>query len=309
MADEGKEGAAVGTSAADLLKHIEDKVVGDMFKEPEPIEPKEDSVKEETPEEPKEETKEETSEETVAEPEKDKVQKRIDELVSRAKTAEEELQSYKSKVEELSKGPVKEYVPAPTIDNPLSDVLNFEELRKREQIAEQVRANCIRNPDGYSVVDGNGKEIFFDAQTVKEALVETDKLLRKDIPNRERWIREYNNSVEQTKKVMPWLMDSRTSEYQLANSIKNNFPDIKKLPQYEYFIGLAILGEKTLNDQLSKSKPKTVESKKVPTPPVSASTSSTRTTTPPRGEAPKLSRGSSKADIVDYLTKTVLKDY
>lgn len=313
MAEEesSSTGNVTDTSMAGLLKHIETNVIGDMFDEPDPLEPNDDSVKYETPEgevESTEEVKEEVKE-PAEEPKRDKVQERIDKLTAQKKSAEEELVALKSKVEELSKAPTKEYIPAPTRQDPLADVLSFDELRNREAIAESVRENCLRNPDGYTIADKDGKEVFFDVKDVREALVETDRLLRKDIPNRANWLTANQQSLEITKQDFPWMFDSRTPEYQLAQTMERNFPDIKKIPQYKQFIGYAILGEKTINAEKSKKStaPK-AEGKKLPTPPATSSTTSTKTT-PSSKVAPKLTNRSTRADAVSYIMDTVLKNY
>lgn len=316
MAEEGNKGSGnvADASMAGLLKRIANNVVGDSYDEPKPIEaaPEVDSTEETTEETPEETTEgegqvEETVEETPEEEKpRDKVQERIDKLTAQKKTAEEKLTELQAKVEELSKGPQKEYVPVPTVADPLADVLDFSALQERERIAETVRAQCIRNPDGYSTVV-DGKEMFFSAADIREALVETDRLLRKDIPARQKWLEQSSSVTEQAKLDFPELFDARTKDYQLAQNIERSFPDIKKLPSYKQLIGMLILGEKELLARKSK-KPvagKAAETKKVPTPPASSTSTATKTSPKPASSLPK---HPSRSDAVNHIMNTVLKN-
>jgi hypothetical protein len=243
---------------------------------------------------------------------RDKVQERIDELVAKQKTAEEEAKSWKSKVEELeAKGKEKEYILTPTKESPLSDVMSIEDLQKREALIEHVRDTCLRNPGGYTVTDSNGKEVFYDAKDVREALVETDKLLRKDVPARAKWLETHQAENLRAKQEFPWMFDARREEYQIRQNVLRNFPEIRKLPQYESLIGLLILGEKTLNESKSNTKKvtaKPAEVKKVPTPPSQSSTSTTTTKDTPRTSA-KLPKNPNRSQAVNFIMDTVLKNY
>lgn len=316
MADEVVKGSSnvADASMAGLLKRIADNVVGDSYDEPKPIEaaPEVDST-EETTEETLEETPaaeeqvEETVEETPEEKPRDKVQERIDKLTAQKKAAEEKHAELELKVAELSKGPQKEYVPVATKADPLADVLDFSALQERERIAEVVREQCIRNPDGYSTVV-DGKEMFFSATDIREALVETDRLLRKDIPARQKWLEQSASVTEQAKLDFPEIFDARTKDYQMAQNIERSFPDIKKLPSYKQLIGMLILGEKALLARKGKGTVAAkagADTKKVPTPPASSTSTATKSSPKP---ATNLSRNPSRSDAVNHIMNTVLKN-
>ena len=310
MADEVKESSGnVDTGTAGLLERIA--TISNLEYLDEKKEDATDSVeKPETTEEPKEEAKEEVAEEVKEEespaeeePKRDKVQERIDKLTAQKKAAEEKLIELESKVTELSKGPSKEYIPVPTKENPLADIVDFEGLKSREESVEKLREHCQMNPDGFSY-EHDGKEVFVDAAAVRKTLIDTDKLLRKDLPARKEWLNTHAAVNAQAKLDFPELFDARTKEYQLAQEIERNAPELKRFPSYKHLIGKLILGEQALEARNKKSAPPKVE-KKAPSIPAT-STGTTKTNTTPV-TAPKPKSGS-KSDAVNYIMDTVLKN-
>jgi hypothetical protein len=299
MADEAVESSGnVDTSMAGLLEKIAKDPALEYLDET----PSTDSVTEETTEEPAE-AAEVVEEEPAEDPKRDKVQERIDKLTAQKKSAEEEATALRSKVEELSKTPTKEYVPVPTKENPLADIQDHAALKIREDTVERLREHCQLNPDGFSY-NREGTEVFVDANEVRKTLVETDRLLRKEIPARKQWLETSASVTAQAKIDFPWMFDAKTKEYQLAQNIEQNFPEIKKLPSYKQLIGLLILGENTLNNSKAKKGP-VKPGAKLPTPPSSGSGSTKTNTTPTTPMKPK---SGSKSDAVNYIMDTVLKN-
>ena len=323
MADEGKTEVITAGKPGSLI----DKIADNWSKAAEHSEvlEAEPTAEKETTEEPEKETEVVEGEEKVEsesedtkekeepkeEPKRDKVQERIDELVAQKKTAQEQVAELQAKLEAFEKAPQKEYVPTPTVENPLADVMSLEDLNERESTAEKIRANCLRNRDGFTVTDKDGKEIFYDANAVREALVWTDKLLRKDVPNRQKWLATHSQHNEASKQLFPWLFDARTSEYQYAQSIERNFPEIKKFPEYKHLIGMMIYAEKKLAEEkaaTNKVIAKVTGKEKLPSIPAASSTSSTTTKQAPK-TASKLPVRPTKSDTLNYIMDNVLKDF
>src|SRR6516225_3624586 len=95
------------------------------------------------------------------EPKKDdllseKVQKRIDELTAKRKSAEERASALEAELTDL-KAKFQAPAPiAPTPENPLADIETEAALSKRANDIQQAKAWCYQNLDGGHVPDGKG---------------------------------------------------------------------------------------------------------------------------------------------------------
>ncbi|NDB81801.1 MAG: hypothetical protein EB127_03495 [Alphaproteobacteria bacterium] len=201
------------------------------------------------------------------------VQKRIDKLTALRKTAEEraetlqtELDALKSKVEELeSKGTTV----APTPDNPFSDLETVDALKKEYEQARELRYQCEANPDGFSI-----GETYFDRDTVKTMKLNCMKAMELYIPKQLDFIRSRNQWKPVAMETYPWLKNKDSQEYKLYTQVLKNFPDFRKFPDYELFVGDYIRGYLARN---ASSLKKSATSKPVPSMSVKPTASSTQT--------------------------------
>jgi hypothetical protein len=317
--DKTTDSPVLDTSTASVEDWVATHIIGDRFEEfnekkPENSEEKpsedekEDKVKDLEPEAKEEEPevkpdeepeKPEETEEAKADP----VQKRIDKLTAQKKSAEEEVTKLKESIAEYEKAPKKEIVLTPSPKDPLSDILSVEDLTKRSEAVERMREHCLRNPDGFSY-QHEGKEVFVDAAEVREHIVDTDRLLRKDIPARQKWLDTHSQTNAEAKRVFPELFDSRTADYQTAQSMLAQLPELKRIPSYNYIIGCAIQGERLIQ---SKQNPKkaVAETKKVPTPPTSSAGSVANAS---KKVATKITSRSSQGDIEQHIMDKYLSN-
>lgn len=201
------------------------------------------------------------------------VQKRIDKLTSLRKSAEEraealeaELETFKSKVEELeSKGTSV----APTPDNPFSDLDNLDALKKEYEQARELRYQCEANPDGFSI-----GETYFDSNTVRTMKLNCMKAMELHIPKQLDFIKSRNQWKPVAMETYPWLKNKDSQEYKLYSQVLKNFPDFRKFPDYELFVGDYIRGYLQRNASSIK---KTASGKSVPSMSVKPTVSNTQT--------------------------------
>ena len=252
---------------------------------------------EEKSEDDSEEKDEEESEDEDEAPSQEKVQKRIDKLTAKRKEAEEkaaalstDYEQAKAKLAELeaqvneSSRPVLQ----PTAENPLADVDTEDALDAKIKSAQEVRRWALRNTDGATVKKPDGSEVYLDADQIKDYLIKADDVLTLHAPARKQWLAQRAPAVEAAKSIFPDIFKKGTAMNQAYQATIKQAPELLKLPQAEYWVGLALYGEQQLmaRQQATAAKAKAAEkvssqksqAKSVPTPagPVSSQKSATK---------------------------------
>ena len=244
-----------------------------------------------------EEKDEEESEDEDEAPSQEKVQKRIDKLTAKRKEAEEkaaalstDYEQAKAKLAELeaqvneSSRPVLQ----PTAENPLADVDTEDALDAKIKSAQEVRRWALRNTDGAEVKKPDGSTVYLDSDAVKEYLLKADDVLTVHAPARKQWLAQRAPAVEAARNVFPDIFKKGSPMNQAFQATVKQAPELLKLPQAEYWVGLALYGEQQLmaRQQATAAKAKAADkissqksqAKSVPTPagPVSSQKSATK---------------------------------
>ena len=270
-----------------------------------------------------EEAKEDEDEEAEDVP-REKIQRRIDKLTAARKSAEEKATALAAEAEE-AKAKNADYeaqlneaarpVLSPTADNPLADVDTQDALDAKIKSAQEVRRWALRNTDGATVKRPDGTEVYLDADQVKDYLIKSDDVLTLHAPARQQWLAQRQPSLEAAKSIFPDIFKKGTQMHQAFTATVKQAPELLKLPQAEYWVGLALLGEQTLMakqgaaDAKAKAAKKVSSSKeiaKTPTPanPVSATKSSTNAKSA-KGAMRALT-GDSMEDIESFVSAALL---
>ena len=270
-----------------------------------------------------EEAKDDEDEEAEDVP-REKIQRRIDKLTAARKSAEEKATALAAEAEE-AKAKVADYeaqlneaarpVLSPTADNPLADVDTQDALDAKIKSAQEVRRWALRNTDGATVKRPDGTEVYLDADQVKDYLIKSDDVLTLHAPARQQWLAQRQPSLEAAKSIFPDIFKKGTQMHQAFTATVKQAPELLRLPQAEYWVGLALLGEQTLmakqGAQAAKAKAaqKVSSSKeiaKTPTPanPVSATKSSTNAKSA-KGAMRALT-GDSMEDIESFVSAALL---
>jgi hypothetical protein len=270
-----------------------------------------------------EEAKEEQDEDEEDVP-REKVQRRIDKLTAARKSAEEKATALAAEAEE-AKAKVAEYeaqlneaarpVLSPTADNPLADVDTQEALDAKIKSAQEVRRWALRNTDGATVKRPDGTEVYVDSDEVKNYLIKADDVLTLHAPARQNWLAQRQPAVEAAKNLFPDIFKKGTPMNTAYQATVKQAPELLRIPQHEYWVALALLGEQTLMakqgaaDAKAKAAKKVSSSKeiaKTPTPanPVSATKSSTSS----KGakSAMRALTGDSMDDIESFVSAALL---
>jgi hypothetical protein len=263
--------------------------------------PNEDDAKEKDEEksDPDSEEKEddEESDDEDETPGQEKVQKRIDKLTAKRKEAEEkaaalstDYEQAKARLAELEAQVNESARPVlqPTAENPLADVDTDDALDAKIKSAQEVRRWALRNTDGATVKRPDGTEVWVDSDEVKNYLLKADDVLTVHAPARKQWLAQRAPAVEAAKNVFPDIFKKGSPMNQAFQATVKQAPELLKLPQAEYWVGLALYGEQQLmsRQQADAAKAKAAdkisskksEAKSVPTPagPVSSQKSATK---------------------------------
>jgi len=279
-------------------EEVQDSVEGQPAKEGEAVE--EEVISQEETKEEGEEPEPEVKEEEKKEEPVDNVQKRINKLVAQKKSADEKIAELEAKLSESK----KEYVPVPSQEDPLSDVMSLDQLKEKIDIAERAREWAFENPDGGTIKLADGTEHFIDAKEARKMLSTTDKLLRKDAPAREQWIKAEEVNTANAKKLFPDLFNSNHQWNQIAQQWERMVPGIKAIPSYKYVIGCALYGEQMLMAQQNKSKAAKPAPKAAPSSPKPGPGSSTTSKVSSK-EVNLPKHGASRAEIEQYIADKV----
>jgi len=298
-------------SDSDLSQDEEDK--------PETEDPAED-VAESEDEKSEDAEEQEEDEEDVP---REKVQRRIDKLTAARKSAEEKATALAAEAQE-AKAKVAEYeaqlneaarpVLSPTADNPLADVDTQDALDAKIKSAQEVRRWALRNTDGATVKRPDGTEVYVDSDEVKNYLLKADDVLTLHAPARQNWLAQRQPAIEAAKNLFPDIFKKGTPMNTAYQATVKQAPELLRIPQHEYWVALALLGEQTLMakqgaaDAKAKAAKKVSSSKeiaKTPTPanPVSATKSSTSTK---GNKALRALTGDSMDDIESFVASALL---
>jgi hypothetical protein len=282
---------------------------------------------EETSEDNEEATSESSEDEDEAgedeAPTQDKVQKRIDKLTAQKKAAAEEAATVKSQYEEAQKrlaeleAQVNEAarpVLQPTAENPLADVDTSEALDAKIKSAQEVRRWALKNSDGATVKRPDGTEVYVDSDQVKDYLLKADDVLTIHAPARQQWLAQRQPAVEAAKSLFPDIFKKGSPMHTAFQATVKQAPELLKLPQAEYWVGLAHYGEQTLMAKQAADQAKSKAAGKV-----SSAKAASKTPTPVKPiSAPKTStKGASKVtrdrmlasgrldDVADFMSEAL----
>ena len=283
-------------TAGELEKPDSEEIIDSSDETEEPAEKSDDSsedVEEEAKDD--EESEDEEAKEDEA-PEPDKVQRRIDKLTAQKKEALEKAQSLeteatqaKTRLAELEAQLNESARPvlSPTAENPLADVDTAEALDAKIKSAQEVRRWALKNTDGATVKRPDGTEVYVDSDQVKDYLIKADDVLTIHAPQRQQWLSQRQPAIAAAKDVFPDIFKKGTDMHTAYMATVKQAPELLKLPQHEYWVGLALYGEQQLMANQKAQAAKASAAKKVssaksesqtPTPanPVSNAKSSTK---------------------------------
>jgi hypothetical protein len=171
------------------------------------------------------------------------VQKRIDKLTARSKTAEERAAALETELNDLKS---KYHAPPPiqpTAADPLSDIETETDLDAQINRIQEAKSWCINNLDGGQIADGNGGSKFLDGRDVKAILANAEMMLSKHIPARRQFLANRKVFEGEAKKQYPALYKEGTEANKVYKQWLTVFPECRRYPDIALIIGDALVGQ------------------------------------------------------------------
>ena len=293
-------------TAGELEKPDSEEIIDSSDETEEPAEKSDDSSEDVEEEAKDDESEDEEAKEDEA-PEPDKVQRRIDKLTAQKKEALEKAQSLeteatqaKTRLAELEAQLNESARPvlSPTAENPLADVDTAEALDAKIKSAQEVRRWALKNTDGATVKRPDGTEVYVDSDQVKDYLIKADDVLTIHAPQRQQWLSQRQPAIAAAKDVFPDIFKKGTDMHTAYMATVKQAPELLKLPQHEYWVGLALYGEQQLMANQKAQAAKASAAKKV-----SSAKSESKTPTPanPVSSAKSSTKGTVRRDVRDRV--------
>ena len=200
------------------------------------------------------------------------VQKRINKLVAAKKAAQSELEAQKAQLAQLQQEleTIKSSVPAKHQDQTdFSEGLNtFDQVKSEYEKAVEVLLWCEDNMDGgvITLPDGTEHELSDkDVRTMRRTAIKRKEV---ELPARLNYLQQQAQADAQAAADFPWWGKQETEEYQVAQQIIRDFPELKKRrADWKHLAGLVVLGAKAYADQKAKSKTQTQPIRRAPAQP------------------------------------------
>lgn len=194
------------------------------------------------------ETEENSDEESLG------FRKRIDKLTRQKREAQEkadalerELNEAKTKLEQSVDRPA----PVQSAADPFADIWDASKLNDEWSKARNLKRWCEDNIDGCEV---EGKE--YSSDEVKQIKRRVEDAIDLHIPNRARFLQNYQQIKPIAEQLYPWWKDRSATEYTEAQAVLRQLPQIASLPEYQVLVGDFIAGRKLrLAQESAKGKP------------------------------------------------------
>ena len=145
----------------------------------------------------------------------------------------------------------------------MADVDGEEVLEQRVQNAQAVRRWALQNSDGTTIKKPDGSEQFISGDEVKDYLIKADDILTVHAPARRAWLSQRAPAVEAAKSIFPDIFKSGTDLNKAYQATVKSAPELLRIPQHEYWIGLALYGEQALMASQKAKEAKAAAEKKV----------------------------------------------
>lgn len=200
------------------------------------------------------------------------VQKRINKLVAAKKAAQSELEAHKARLNELHNElqAAKSAVPASNQDQTdFADSINtFEQVKSEYDKAVEVLMWCEDNMDGGVITLPDGTEHELSDRDVRAMKRTAMKRKEVELPARLNYLQQQAHSDAQVIADFPWWGRQETEEFQVAQQIIRDFPELKKRrADWKHLAGLMVLGAKSYAESKAKGKAQSQPIRRAPTQP------------------------------------------
>ena len=230
------------------------------------------------------------------------VQKRIDKLTALRKTAEEqveamreEVEQYKSKIAEFEKS---SEVVQPTADSPFADLTSGEAIKNEYEQARQIRYKCEANPEGFQMGD-----TYFDSEQVRNMKLNAMQAMEVHLPKQLEFVKARDQWKPIAYETYPWLKNKEAPEFKLAQQVLKTFPQFRRFPDFELFIGDYVRGYTSRTSQIAKKGIPIKGTQQLAVKPASSQTQASRNDTTARNVESRYQKTGNREDLKKIVSK------
>jgi hypothetical protein len=172
-------------------------------------------------------------------------EKRINELIARAKTAEEKAEALQRR---LDQAPIPQPVVAPTPDNPLANVNDIDSLKKELTSAKETKLWAQQQLNRRDIANGVkvGEQTYTEDQ-FRDALNNIERRIEIDIPARAEFLAKRANADRLASENFEFLGDPADERNRLMAQVLASNPQMASLPNARYLAAAAVEGQTQVN--------------------------------------------------------------
>ena len=245
--------------------------------------------------------------------------KRFGKLTAQKKALAAENQALQQQAQQAQQAPQPASAPAFLSENALSGASNdqqllqeVENLNSLIEWSEEGMENEVQyDDDGNEYVVKDADKTYSKAD-LKRIRNNARKIIRKDAPARQQWIKERASSDQQAIQTFEFLGDPSSDDYAMFMQVKNSAlykPLVDHLPNSNFALGLMVKGLRSVQaEQAAAGKPKKT---KKPTAPAATTEAAPARASGPKGETKarksleaaqaRFQKSGNMADYTDYL--------
>ena len=245
--------------------------------------------------------------------------KRFGKLTAQKKALAAENQALQEQAQQAQQAPQPASAPAFLSENALSGASNDQQLLTEvenlnsliEWAEEGMENEAQYDDDGNEYVVKDADKTYSKAD-LKRIRNNARKIIRKDAPARQQWIKERTSSDEQAIQTFQFLGEPESEDYAMFMQVKNSAlykPLVDHLPNSNFALGLMVKGLRSVQaEQAAAGKPKKT---KKPTAPAAITEAAPARASGPKGETKarksleaaqaRFQKSGNMADYTDYL--------
>jgi len=245
--------------------------------------------------------------------------KRFGKLTAQKKALAAENQALQEQAQQAQQAPQPASPPAFLSENALSGASNDQQLLQEvenlnsliEWAEEGMENEAQYDDDGNEYVVKDADKTYSKAD-LKRIRNNARKIIRKDAPARQQWIKERTSSDEQAIQTFSFLGEPESEDYAMFMQVKNSAlykPLVDHLPNSNFALGLMVKGLRSVQaEQAAAGKPKKT---KKPTAPAATTEAAPARSSGPKGETKarksleaaqaRFQKSGNMADYTDYL--------
>lgn len=187
------------------------------------------------------------------------VQKRINKLVAAKKAAQAKLQEQEARLAAMQREleatrSIASSSKQTSVSKETENLNSVPEVEAEYRRAVDVLLWCEENPDGGEIQTPDGNTIELTDQQVRAMKKVALRNKEVELPARYNYLQQQQAAVQGTLQNFPWWSKPESEEYQTALTVVNEFPEIKRRPDWMYLAGVVVEGLRAVTERAGKSK-------------------------------------------------------